>query len=112
MASAQIFGASWGDDDRIVFARGTGGLLEVPAAGGSPRELTTLNAERGEVSHRLPQVLPGSDSVLFTVTHNRFPRWDETQIWLHSRSTGVSRAADRWWRRCALRVERSPPLCA
>ena len=26
-----MFGASWGDDDRIVFARITGGLLEVPA---------------------------------------------------------------------------------
>ena len=63
----------------------------MPAAGGSARELTTLNAERGEVSHRLPHVLPGGDAVLFTVTHNRFPRWDEAQIWLYSRSTGASK---------------------
>ena len=86
-----MFGASWGEDGNIVFARGTGGLLEVPAAGGSARELTTLNAERGEVSHRLPHVLPGGDAVIFTVTHNRFARWDETEIWVHSRSTGVSK---------------------
>ena len=33
----RVFGASWGDDDRIVFARGSGGLLDVPAAGGSRR---------------------------------------------------------------------------
>ena len=91
LAASQIFGASWGEDGNIVFARGTGGLLEVPAAGGSPRELTRLNSERGEVSHRLPQVLPGSDAVIFTITHNRFTRWDETEIWLHSRSTGVSK---------------------
>jgi Tol biopolymer transport system component len=91
LAVSQIFGASWGDDGRIVFARGTGGLLEVPAGGGSSSELTSLNAERGEVSHRLPQVLPGGDAVIFTVTHNRFSRWDEAQIWLHSRSTGVSK---------------------
>ena len=89
--ASQIFGASWGDDGRIVFARGSGGLLEVPAAGGSARELTTLNAERGEVSHRLPHVLPGSDAVIFTVTNNRFARWDEAQIWLFSRSTGIAK---------------------
>ena len=35
--------------------------------------------------------MPGSDAVIFTVTHNRFTRWDETEIWLHSRSTGVSK---------------------
>ena len=91
LASGQIFGASWGDDDRIVFARGTGGLMEVPAGGGKLSELTSLNAERGEVSHRLPHVLPGGDSVIFTVTHNRFTRWDETEIWLYSRGTGVSK---------------------
>ena len=65
--------------------------MEVPASGGSPRPLTTLSAERGEVSHRLPQTLPGGDSLIFTVTHNRFARWGETQIWLYSRSTGVSK---------------------
>jgi serine/threonine-protein kinase len=86
-----IFGASWGNDDRIVFARGTGGLQEVPAAGGKPSGLTTVNAERNEVSHRLPHVLPGGDAVLFTVTHTRFPRWDETQIWLYSRRSGNAR---------------------
>jgi Tol biopolymer transport system component len=89
VAASQIFGASWGEDGNIVFARGTGGLIEVPAAGGSARELTTLNVERGEVSHRLPQVLPGGDAVIFTVTHNRFTRWDETEIWLYSRSGRV-----------------------
>jgi len=86
-----MFGASWGSDDRIVFARGAGGLLEVSSAGGTPTELTTLAVDRGESSHRLPHVLPGGDAVLFTVTHNRFPRWDETQVWVYSRRTGESK---------------------
>ena len=61
------------------------------SAGGTPSELTSLNHERAEVSHRLPHVLPGGDAVLFTVSRSRFPRWDEAQIWVHSRRTGVSK---------------------
>jgi serine/threonine-protein kinase len=83
----QPFGASWGSDDRIVFARSVGGLWQVPAAGGTPEELTALDDSRGEVSHRLPHVLPNGDGVLFTITRNRFPRWDATQIYIYSRRT-------------------------
>jgi serine/threonine-protein kinase len=86
-----IFGASWGSDGRIVFARGNGGLLEVPSDGGKSTEVTTLSNERKEVSHRLPHVLPGGDAVLFTVTHDRFPRWDETQVWVYSRRSNASK---------------------
>ena len=84
-------GLAWGDDDMIVFARAAGGLLEVPAAGGTPVERTAINREQGEVSHRLPHVLPGGDAVLYTVTHNRFPAWNETQVWVHSRRSKTSR---------------------
>jgi eukaryotic-like serine/threonine-protein kinase len=85
-----LFGASWGDDDRIVFSGGAG-LMEVPASGGAPAVLTVVNAANGEVSHRLPHVLPGGDAVLFTITFNRFPRWDETQIAVFSKRTGTAR---------------------
>ena len=60
-----LFGASWGPDDRIVFAQRTGGLSVVPAAGGKVESLTTL--EPTEVSHRLPHLLPNGQIVLFTV---------------------------------------------
>jgi serine/threonine-protein kinase len=86
-----VFGASWGDNGRIVFSRAAGGLWEVPAAGGAPQELTVVNGERGELSHRLPHVLPGGDAILFTSTKNRFPRWDQTLISVYSRRTGVSK---------------------
>ena len=86
-----IFGASWGSDGRIVLARGAGGLLEVSADGGKATEVTTLSSARNEVSHRLPHVLPGGDAVLFTVTHDRFPRWDESEVWIHSRRSNMSK---------------------
>jgi len=58
-------GASWGDDNTIIFAStGTGGLWRVPAGGGEPQELTTLGAE--QIVHQWPEILPGGEAVLFT----------------------------------------------
>jgi len=88
--TAPLSGASWGEDDRIVYSRADGGLLEVPAAGGTPAPLTVVTSERGELSHRHPHVLPGADAVLYTITKERFPRWDETQIAVYSRRTATS----------------------
>jgi serine/threonine-protein kinase len=60
-------GASWGDDDVIVFnafGEPWTQLLRVSAAGGTPAPVTTLS--EGEVSHRWPQVLPGAKAALFS----------------------------------------------
>ena len=65
--------------------------MGVPAAGGPPVSLTLVNREQGEVSHRLPHALPGGDTILFTVTKNRFPRWDQTQVSAYSRRTGLTK---------------------
>ena len=62
-----IAGASWGADDSIIF--GTvppNGLFRVSATGGEERELLT-NLEEGESGHHWPEILPGGDTVLFTV---------------------------------------------
>jgi Tol biopolymer transport system component len=91
VASGQLFGISWGEGDLIVYAGSNGGLLEVPASGGSPVQLTTPNLDRGEFSHRLPHVLPGGDGVLFTLTRSRFARWDEVETWVHSRRRGTAK---------------------
>jgi eukaryotic-like serine/threonine-protein kinase len=48
----------------IVYSRG-GALWIVPAKGGTPRQLTTLDASRHEVLHSDPAVLPGQRVVLF-----------------------------------------------
>ena len=60
-------GGSWGDDDRIVFSAGPRSALQVvPARGGDPAPLTTLDTDAGEVSHRHPELLPDGRTLLFT----------------------------------------------
>ncbi|HUE90039.1 MAG TPA: hypothetical protein VMO26_28495, partial [Vicinamibacterales bacterium] len=39
----------------------------VPASGGTPEALTSLDTSRGDTLHLLPQALPGGRNVLFTV---------------------------------------------
>ena len=62
---------SWGPDDTIVISAredsGTIQLFRVAAAGGRPEILTSPDRERGERSHRQPEILPGGNSVLFTI---------------------------------------------
>ena len=60
-------GASWGDDDTIVFApEVTGRLSRVAASGGTPTALTQEDSPRVE-GHRWPLVLPGVQAALFNV---------------------------------------------
>jgi Tol biopolymer transport system component/tRNA A-37 threonylcarbamoyl transferase component Bud32 len=59
-------GASWSSRGLIAFAPArSGGLLQVPAAGGAPTPLTTLR--RPLVSHRLPHFLPDGRHLLYSV---------------------------------------------
>ena len=63
-------GASWAADDTIIFAttQVASGLWRVPAGGGAPEQLTTPNATEGEQDHLFPEILPGGEVVLFTIT--------------------------------------------
>jgi dipeptidyl aminopeptidase/acylaminoacyl peptidase len=63
-----------------VFARPFGGLLRVSAEGGVPTTLTTLDERKGEVSHRLPHVLPGGRGVLFTAIDHYLPDWNNAEV--------------------------------
>jgi eukaryotic-like serine/threonine-protein kinase len=81
------FGAVWGADNTITYApTGGSGLMQVSAAGGTPREVTKLNAEKGEFSHRWPDLLPGGRTLLFTVSSTG--SWDDAQIVAQSLETG------------------------
>jgi serine/threonine-protein kinase len=63
-----LWGVSWGSHGKIVFAnRRDGGLSQVSDAGGTPEELTKVDAAKGELGHRLPHVLPDGKAVLFTI---------------------------------------------
>jgi len=60
-------GGWWGSDGNIVYApdRVSGATLwRVPGDGGSPQQLTTLEA--GSRVHLFPQVLPGARAVVYT----------------------------------------------
>ncbi|HEY4979207.1 MAG TPA: protein kinase, partial [Candidatus Acidoferrum sp.] len=64
-------GGAWGEDDTIIFpTKFTSPLYRMPAAGGTPQEVTHLSAARAETTHRWPQILPGGKSVLFTASSN------------------------------------------
>jgi serine/threonine-protein kinase len=61
-------GGSWGDDDKIVAAlNDTEGILSrISASGGAPTPVTALDKKNGEIAQLAPQVLPGSQAVMFT----------------------------------------------
>ncbi len=60
-------GGAWSEDGTIVFAlRPEGPLFSVSSDGGAPSQLTTLDSASGETTHRWPQFLPGSKTVIFT----------------------------------------------
>jgi tRNA A-37 threonylcarbamoyl transferase component Bud32/dipeptidyl aminopeptidase/acylaminoacyl peptidase len=61
-------GATWGDDDTIVYSSPKG-LIRMPASGGAPESVTTINKNMGETRHIRPQFLPGGHQLLFTVTY-------------------------------------------
>jgi serine/threonine-protein kinase len=80
-------GGSWSPDGVIYFAPGaSSGLLKVSADGGSATEVTKLDRSKGEVSHRLPHVLPGGAGLMFTVWTG--PGTDEKQVDVLNLATG------------------------
>ena len=83
------YGASWGSDDSIVFSCDwEGGLWRVSASGGEPEQVTELEEDAREVSHRLPHVLPGAKQVLYTVMRYSEHDWSQTQIVVQSLESG------------------------
>jgi serine/threonine-protein kinase len=92
LCSAENFASgSWGDDGNIIAAlRTQGGLSRISSAGGTPAAVTEL--AEGETMHRWPQVLPGSDAVLFTAYTGRGPEdsnIDALSFKTHQRKTLV-----------------------
>ena len=81
-------GASWRDDNTIIFGTTDTGLWQVAATGGEPRQLTAPNAERGERNHRWPEGLPGGQALLFTITGYAGGDEDNDQIAVLSLETG------------------------
>jgi serine/threonine-protein kinase len=82
-------GASWGDDGNIVLAAGLGvPLSRVSSDGGTLEPLTEFKGS--ERTHRWPQVLPGSQYVLFTAS-TAVGNYDDADIDVLSLKTGERR---------------------
>ena len=61
-------GGTWAEDDTIYYSPDfTSGLQRVSAAGGRPQEVTRLDLRAKESNHLFPEVLPGGDTLLYTV---------------------------------------------
>jgi eukaryotic-like serine/threonine-protein kinase len=61
---SQFWGASWGDQDTIMFAV-RDGIFTVAAAGGTPAAVTKPDPAKGQ-RHLLPHALPGGRAIVFT----------------------------------------------
>jgi serine/threonine-protein kinase len=82
-------GATWGNEGIIAFsATQIASLQQVPEAGGTPRNITHF--ERGEVSHRGPDFLPGGKGLLFAATRGSY-NWTNAQVAVQSLETGERR---------------------
>ena len=85
-------GGSWGADDTIIYSP-SAGLARIPAAGGTPQVITTLDRSKGEVRHSWPQLLPGGRAVLFTISTG--VGWDEYHAAVLRLDTGEQRIVVR-----------------
>jgi serine/threonine-protein kinase len=91
--SSIFLGGSWGDDGNIIGALGLArGLSRIPSAGGAPAPVTNLSQEKREFRHSWPQVLPGSQAVLFTA---HFGGLEEANIEILSLKTGERKTLQR-----------------
>ncbi|MGH9385778.1 MAG: protein kinase domain-containing protein, partial [Vicinamibacterales bacterium] len=81
------FGITW-DESGLIVGQGSKGVVRCPANGGSPEQLVTVNDS--EEAHG-PQLLPGTDTLLFTVakTAEGPSRWDKAQIVVQPLGSGA-----------------------
>jgi hypothetical protein len=80
-----FWGASWGEDDDVVYAVGRSGLKTVSVREGKSAVLTELDTSRAEGSHRLPHHVSGHRVLLFTVL---IEGTNGNEIWAVDLSTG------------------------
>lgn len=68
---SNLTGGTW-HGDAILFGQSAGGPIQrVPASGGQPAPVTTIDAERGETRHYSPSFLPDGDHFVFLAVGNK-----------------------------------------
>jgi serine/threonine-protein kinase len=84
-----VRGASWIDDTIVFTPSVDGGLVRVPAAGGTPQPVTTLDVSKQERTHRFPHVLPGGRAVVFMIGTTEIPSYADARIVVQSLDGGA-----------------------
>jgi Tol biopolymer transport system component len=70
-------GGSWNREGVILIAPNSNGCIyRVPAGGGEPQPVTTLDSTRGETAHRFPLFLPDGRHFLFSALPARAGKFD------------------------------------
>ncbi len=87
IAKTAFKGGTWALDNTIYFSNG-GGLMKVPATGGEPQKVTSLDVKRHEVDQVYPELLPGGKALLFTARTMEQPSFDEADIAAVNLATG------------------------
>jgi eukaryotic-like serine/threonine-protein kinase len=84
-----VYGAQWVDDDSIYFgAEPPLGIVKVPAGGGTPQQVTHLDAKLHETEHRFPQMLPGGKALLFVSRSTEDASFDDAEIYAQVLASG------------------------
>ena len=69
------FGATWSADNTILFAQGQAGIWRVPANGGTPEQIVTVQPGERALG---PQLLPGGRAIMFTLA--KTANWNEAEV--------------------------------
>jgi serine/threonine protein kinase len=80
-------GGFWGEDQNILLEGQQTPVLRVSSSGGAPQPVTQLDKQNREVTHRLPQLLPGGEAILFSASRDN-NEWDDATIQVQSIKTG------------------------
>ncbi|HET9362071.1 MAG TPA: hypothetical protein VFO58_20105, partial [Vicinamibacterales bacterium] len=90
-------GGAWTAGGVIVFAPGSGPLMRVPAAGGTPEQVTTVDEPRGALAHAWPGVLPDPQRFVYSASGGIGEK-NESPTFARSMDTGESRVIvqDGW----------------
>jgi serine/threonine protein kinase len=81
-------GGFWGEDGNIFFASQQTPVMRVSASGGTPSAATELDKQKGEVSNRGAQLLPGGEAFLFDASKDNNV-WEDASIEVQSIKTGA-----------------------
>jgi serine/threonine-protein kinase len=79
-----VFGMSW-SKDWVFFGQGSKGILRVSENGGKPEQV--VNVKSGESADG-PQLLPGGDAIVYTLSTGGSVDWDKAEIVVQTLKSG------------------------